>query len=191
MKIFAILIIFIFSIAATGCVSKEGNSDSGSFDPSGNLTNEIIWEGSSSNGNDSLPPDPGDAGKLSLNGIDSDEDGLRDDLQRFISLDISDEKAQSALKQVARVGQNIVVNADDVNSSITHANELNRAIECMYYSAPNDAQTMLRDMERNIFNTPARIEAYIQMQQNLIGFASPALTGTNRRESCTVNPDSF
>jgi hypothetical protein len=33
----------------------------------------------------SLPPDPGAAGKLTIEGIDSDNDGVRDDVQRFIA----------------------------------------------------------------------------------------------------------
>ncbi len=28
-----------------------------------------------------LPPDPGEVGKLTLQGVDSDEDGVRDDVQ--------------------------------------------------------------------------------------------------------------
>jgi len=31
-----------------------------------------------------LPPDPGEAGKATLTGIDVDRDGVRDDLQRYI-----------------------------------------------------------------------------------------------------------
>lgn len=36
--------------------------------------------------NDGLPPDPGEAGKATLAGIDSDGDGIRDDIQRYIAL---------------------------------------------------------------------------------------------------------
>lgn len=32
-----------------------------------------------------LPPDPGEAGKLTIDGIDSDKDGVRDDVQRWIA----------------------------------------------------------------------------------------------------------
>ena len=32
-----------------------------------------------------LPPDPGEAGKLTIDGIDSDKDGMRDDVQRWIA----------------------------------------------------------------------------------------------------------
>ena len=40
----------------------------------------------SSTTSDTLPPDPGKAGKQTLMGVDSDGDGLRDDIQRYIYL---------------------------------------------------------------------------------------------------------
>jgi hypothetical protein len=33
-----------------------------------------------------VPPDPGEAGKQTLEGIDSDNDGVHDDVQRWIVL---------------------------------------------------------------------------------------------------------
>src|SRR3989344_8426243 len=33
-----------------------------------------------------LPPDPGEAGKATIEGIDSDNDGVRDDIQRYVGL---------------------------------------------------------------------------------------------------------
>jgi len=38
-----------------------------------------------------LPPDPGAAGHESLAGIDSDDDGLRDDIQRLIAIKFKDD----------------------------------------------------------------------------------------------------
>jgi hypothetical protein len=47
-----------------------------------------------------LPPDPGEAGKATIEGIDSDQDGLRDDIQRYIALTYPDsEKTREALRQ--------------------------------------------------------------------------------------------
>ena len=37
-----------------------------------------------------LPPDPGEAGRRTLAGIDSDRDGIRDDLQRYVALTYGD-----------------------------------------------------------------------------------------------------
>lgn len=60
--------------------------------------------GSAPNGPEShrLPPDPGKAGKKTLMGIDSDSDGLRDDIQRYIYLTYPDQpNVQGALRQLA------------------------------------------------------------------------------------------
>lgn len=49
-----------------------------------------------------FPPDPGNAGTRTLEGIDSDHDGLRDDLQRWIYARFPNEpKKRAALKQMA------------------------------------------------------------------------------------------
>jgi len=53
-----------------------------------------------------LPPDPGEAGKQTLEGIDSDKDGLRDDLQREIMFLVPEsEKSRMALQQYERAAQ--------------------------------------------------------------------------------------
>ena len=50
-----------------------------------------------------LPPDPGEAGKATVAGIYSDHDGVRDDVQRYIELTITDSaRHREALKNVAR-----------------------------------------------------------------------------------------
>jgi hypothetical protein len=49
-----------------------------------------------------LPPDPGAAGNATLAGIDSDGDGVRDDVQRYIGLTYPQSaKERAALTQAA------------------------------------------------------------------------------------------
>jgi len=53
-----------------------------------------------------LPPDPGAAGKLTLSGIDSDNDGVRDDVQRWIVMTYpNSQKTRAALTQRTKVMQ--------------------------------------------------------------------------------------
>lgn len=61
-----------------------------------------------------LPTDPGKAGMDTLEGIDSDKDGLRDDVQRFITLNYGhSERAVQALRAVAKgVQQEILIGGD-------------------------------------------------------------------------------
>ena len=51
-----------------------------------------------------LPPDPGEAGKKTIDGIDADKDGVRDDVQRFIYEQWPDsERSRRVLYEVAKV----------------------------------------------------------------------------------------
>lgn len=63
-----------------------------------------------------LPPDPGPAGMLTLEGIDSDKDGVRDDLQRYIVEHYGhSERAVAALMLFAKTAQLQLLSADTVD----------------------------------------------------------------------------
>jgi hypothetical protein len=68
-------------IILAGC--GHSSSDSGSL--SSQNTTDIQNE-DTQNESSSLPPDPGEAGLAILAGIDSDEDGVRDDVQRLLAV---------------------------------------------------------------------------------------------------------
>jgi hypothetical protein len=62
-----------------------------------------------------LPPDPGEAGKLTIEGIDSDNDGVRDDVQRFIAENWGhSERAVKTLTLNAKTIQTAVIIGDSV-----------------------------------------------------------------------------
>src|SRR4029077_17545529 len=53
-----------------------------------------------------LPPDPGATGRATVAGIDSDTDGIRDDVQRYIALAYPDSaRTRAALTQTTRAVQ--------------------------------------------------------------------------------------
>ena len=53
-----------------------------------------------------LPPDPGSAGELTLLGIDSDNDGVRDDVQRYIEFTYpNSQRVRLALREIAKTYQ--------------------------------------------------------------------------------------
>lgn len=63
-----------------------------------------------------LPPDPGEAGKATIDGIDSDKDGVRDDVQRFIHEKWPDsERARMVLLQIAKSKQTAVHYGGDIS----------------------------------------------------------------------------
>lgn len=63
-----------------------------------------------------LPPDPGAAGMLTLEGIDSDRDGVRDDVQRFIAENWGhSERAVVSLMNMAKITQAQLLSADTID----------------------------------------------------------------------------
>jgi hypothetical protein len=66
-----------------------------------------------------LPPDPGSNGKMSLQGIDSDKDGIRDDVQREIFFLAPDsQKVRMALRQVVIPELDLAGSIDLPSSSV-------------------------------------------------------------------------
>jgi len=149
-----------------------------------------------------LPPDPGDAGKATLAGIDLDNDGVRDDIQRYIELTYPDsEKLREGLRQVAKTKQKEVIESDDKEKSLDNALQAARAIECLDYmfvgSVINSNEQDFLDImnKRNalraeIINTEQRLDAYLKFNNHLGGssFRAPADV---RKSACDFDPDIF
>ncbi len=83
-----------------------------------------------------FPPDPGDAGRQTIEGIDADHDGVRDDVQRWIYAYVPNEPPkQMALRQMARVYQQYDLAEDFTPNLIAQAMEpLDRAVQCLHKS---------------------------------------------------------
>ena len=70
-------------------------------------------------GSNDLPPDPGEAGKASLEGIDADTDGIRDDIQRYIALTYQDsQKTRAALRQLTLALQKALLESPDEENAL-------------------------------------------------------------------------
>src|SRR2546430_1155332 len=84
-----------------------------------------------------FPADPGEAGKRTLEGIDSDRDGLRDDVQRWIFARYpNDVSKRNSLRQMALAIQ-MDSTTDLSQEQMRHSLEQDkRAIACLYYSFP-------------------------------------------------------
>lgn len=118
-----------------------------------------------------LPPDPGDAGKVTLQGIDSDSDGVRDDVQiSIIERYPNDEEKQAALKQEAKALQEAVVAGDsaDTNTIIQAAKSIINSVDCMQVRM-EDPLSEISFLEDKIINTSERSEAYIRFNEALSG----------------------
>ncbi len=124
-----------------------------------------------------LPPDPGEAGKATLEGIDSDKDGVRDDVQRYIALsNPTDAATRSALQQLAVSNQRFLLAADgDVSMILDIAKEQSRANGCLGYLSGFSGRALSATLRAFVLNTKERSLAYAEADGRLSGYSFPIL----------------
>lgn len=121
---------------------------------------------------DGIPPDPGKAGKATLLGIDSDMDGVRDDIQRYIVLNYPDQpNMQNALFQLSRTYQRMLDPNLVEGTEVEIANQVGEDIDCLHYvagSARAGSETFDK-LEAEILNTYPRSVKYLLYDKKLSG----------------------
>lgn len=145
---------------------------------------------------DNLPPDPGDAGLQTLEGIDSDDDGVRDDIQRFIALEYPDSaKVRAALTQIAISMQDQLVAGGSKQQSLAAASGTMRAMEClMAIETAMDADAVtdsVRLLQGEILNTGERWNAYGMFDQQMGGEVVASVPLEQHETSCTFDPSTL
>lgn len=109
-----------------------------------------------------LPPDPGLEGEKTLEGIDSDKDGVRDDVQRFIALHYGQsERAVRALTNLAKASQMEVAIGDSISrdEAIKLAPVILNAASCFMRSVDQKsiASSAIERVTAAVENTPERL----------------------------------
>jgi len=140
-----------------------------------------------------LPPDPGAAGMATLAGIDSDNDGVRDDIQRYIWLTYAgSEKTRAGLFQEAEVFQDLLVAGTnkDQAAALEAFKQDDLGSACLIYILGLDqeirvAQTLLA----LTLNTRARSLAYLDYNDLLRGEVLRGSPSTKRKAACDFDPD--
>lgn len=136
-----------------------------------------------------LPPDPGEAGKATLLGIDSDNDGVRDDIQRYIELNYPNSaKTRMALRQYAKATNNALRDANDKRKSINNSYQMDYAQECLSYIFREtegnsfSAIKIRRALHAEFLNTSERTTKYFEFDEKLGGevFSTTPLKYQNR-----------
>jgi hypothetical protein len=115
-----------------------------------------------------FPPDPGKAGKETITGIDTDHDGVRDDVQRWIYAFLPNEpQKQMALRQKARYFQNYALNKEyDFDFRMQSYKPLNRANQCarkVFEGIMNDSRDGYVEsvyLKAKVLNTYSRVKLY-------------------------------
>jgi len=141
---------------------------------------------------DALPPDPGEAGKATLEGIDSDHDGVRDDIQRYIVLNYLDSaKTRTALTQYAKAVQTTLPEANDKQASLENEKEVSGAMDCLMYIVGSalKAAPVLNMLHKELVNTQERKSAYDRYDGQLSGGVFYAPPVDQRASFCKFNPN--
>jgi hypothetical protein len=132
-----------------------------------------------------LPADPGTAGEATLAGIDTDVDGLRDDLQRFIALShprVSDRETRGALRELAQALQDAIAGTTGASESIALA--ILRAMECIDRRRPADGLDLASQLVVEAANTRDRANAYLAFGDQVGGFSATLVDPESSEQPC-------
>jgi hypothetical protein len=143
-------------------------------------------------GENQLPPDPGEAGKATLEGIDSDGDGLRDDIQRYIALTYPDsQKTRAALRQYTIALNKVMLESPDEESALNNTELIHRASECLWYIFSENSIKMKKILKSEYLNTMDRSQAYLEYNSKLGGHVFRGKDFDEYKSSCTFDPDTM
>ncbi|WBA88013.1 hypothetical protein [Endozoicomonas sp. GU-1] len=115
-----------------------------------------------------LPPEPGEEGLSGLVGIDLDQDGIRDDVQRFIGVIAQDEPAEvkEAINKVAIIGQQELANAYDETTVLALFPQAIASFRCYLHRTKDDRRKyrkLRKEIEAKLYNTYDRLKAKNQI----------------------------
>jgi hypothetical protein len=125
-------------------------------------------------------------------GIDSDGDGIRDDIQRWINEKYTDKpRTKLAVKQLAMGIQLGLVSASDKAQSIIASKKFSNDLMCLIYVVGDEQIDDIRiQLRSKILNTKARHYAEIQTNAN---FSGQSITipykDEDKKARCAFNPD--
>jgi hypothetical protein len=139
---------------------------------------------------DGLPPDPGEAGKATLEGIDSDQDGIRDDIQRYIALTYPDsQKTRAALRQFTLAFQKATMESPDEESALKNVEIMHRASECLWHIHSENSIKIKNALKAEWLNTMERSRAYLAYNSKLGGHTFGGKDFDEYKTSCTFDSD--
>jgi len=139
-----------------------------------------------------LPPDPGAAGDATLEGVDANANGIRDDIERWIYLTYPhSEKLRMALIQEYYPMQNMIIHGHQQNRDAVYDDmyAMMRSGECLYYVHPDKPYKLSEELEARVINTDERVYAYLESSRMLGGGTFQGAPMSKWKNSCNFNPD--
>lgn len=137
----------------------------------------------------SMPPDPGENGKLTVAGIDSDSDGVRDDVQReIVFLAPESARVRALLKQRAEEGIQAALVSQTPSEAVSAAKATIRTVVCQR-SLGLESDRRLRVLVALAVDTNTRLRAYEEYQRMISGrvFTIPSTTTAQ----CSFRPETL
>jgi hypothetical protein len=139
-----------------------------------------------------LPPDPGEDGKVTLEGIDSDGDGLRDDVQRWIILNfLTSLRMQLALRDTAVATQNALASTNSPTAQAAVEHELSATRCLVYINGASKAYELVSELDDLILNTDQRVSAYDEYEARVDSRLLTTARLTELHDFCPFDPDSL
>lgn len=129
-----------------------------------------------------------------VGGVDSDWDGVRDDIQRWINETYSVQpKLRMAMRQMAMGKQLELLSVSDRTQSIAASKKYLASMDCLGVFISIDAKSMLmNELSTRMLNTKDRLYADIKSNSN---FSGQGITLPNNQEEekshCDFDPDIF
>lgn len=135
-----------------------------------------------------LPPTPGPENDLTIAGVDSDEDGVRDDIQRHIGLSYSsDEASRLALMDVAKALQLILIQAESKDASYENLLRFERAFECTVYVMDENYVRAVGEIISQQMSTRERTARYSRFHEQIAGVVSKGSKYSEFYKSCSFD----
>lgn len=106
--------------------------------------------------------DPGEKGNGTLEGIDEDKNGIRDDIQRYINENYpQSSNVSSGIKQYAKAYQQVLITSKNKEQSIASTYNVLKATTCLIglEGSVDVVDTKLKTIDRRIINTEERFLA--------------------------------
>lgn len=119
---------------------------------------------------DPIPPAPNSAEDIkTLAGIDSDNDGVRDDIEILINTKYHQPNHRNGLKQFVRYRQRAMLLANDREKSKAETIKALESLSCLIELGHVTAFDDAAEIQAEFYNTNIRMDAYRKTQQNLHG----------------------
>lgn len=123
----------------------------------------------------------------SIAGVDTDANGVRDDVDRYIDSTYPDQGSvdlKKALRQYAKAVQSSLIDAESQALSLTHATDRFRALECLMARRPRDFHTVFVDLRAQLLNSSSRSAAYLKADDHVKTSTLPLLPADQWITAC-------